>query len=223
MHLVIISGTPRVRAKSNTARIIEAFKKGFIDDNNTTEEYFLSDRKQWESAKKAFDSNENVLFATALFVENIPGIMLEFLETLTPKNYSGTKLFFLIQGGFEEASQLRCAEEYLEKLPKYLGCDYGGTLIKGGMFGLQLMGPKIESKMLEGFVEIGRKFKGKEVFTKDMVNEFAGPEYLDEKVIKKFNRFGKYLQKFFMGKIAKKLGCKVKLNDRPYQEYLEQK
>ena len=92
MHLAIINASPRVEAKSNTARIIRTFLKGFEKDGNTAEVWHLSDRKQWENAKEAYEKNSNILFAIPLYVENIPGIMLEFIETLQPKKEAGTKM-----------------------------------------------------------------------------------------------------------------------------------
>jgi len=82
MHLVIISGAARPMPKSNTAKIIAAFRKGFEEGGNTAEVWYLSDRRQWQSAREAFANNELILFALPLYVENIPGIMLEFLEGL---------------------------------------------------------------------------------------------------------------------------------------------
>lgn len=46
MHLTIISGAARTQTKSNTAKIIAAFCKGFQSDNNTVEVWYLSDRTQ---------------------------------------------------------------------------------------------------------------------------------------------------------------------------------
>ena len=50
MHLVIISGAARPRGKSNTAKIIDAFRKGFEQRGNTTEVWYLSDSRQWAGA-----------------------------------------------------------------------------------------------------------------------------------------------------------------------------
>ena len=51
MHLVIISGAARPMPKSNTAKIIAAFRKGFEEGGNTAEVWYLSDRRQWQSAR----------------------------------------------------------------------------------------------------------------------------------------------------------------------------
>ena len=100
MRLVILSGAARPQQKSNTAKIIEAFRKGYQENGSTAEVWYLADRNQWEGAAEAFQTGENILIALPLYVENIPGILLEFLEGLTPKTVPGTKMAFVLQGGF---------------------------------------------------------------------------------------------------------------------------
>lgn len=221
MHLVIISGATRPKSKSNTAKVIAAFQKGIEDEGSTAEVWYLSDRGQWTHAAKAFEQNERILIALPLYVENIPGILLEFLSGLNPKQTPGTKLAFLIQGGFPEASQSRCCEAFLKTLPAMLGCDYAGTLIKGDMFGTGLVDDKTREKMLAPFTETGRIFAKAGRFEKSVADAFAAPEYMPEKQIKKYNRFGKHVSKFFLGRIAKSLGCKEKLDARPYESYVD--
>lgn len=218
MHLVIISGATRPQSKSNTAKVIAAFQKGFEENGNTTEVWYLSDRRQWKRAANAFEQNERILIAFPLYVENIPGILLEFLSGITPKQAPGTKLAFLIQGGFPEASQSRCCEAFLETLPAQLGCEYAGTLIKGDMFGTSRVDEKTREKMLAPFTQMGRTFAQTSCFEKTAVDAFAGPEYMPEKQIRMYNLVGKHISRFFMGRIAKKLGCKEKLDARPYEE-----
>lgn len=217
MHLVIINASPRVEAKSNTARIIRTFVRGFEESGNTTEVWHLSDKRQWTGAKEAYEKNSNILFAIPLYVENVPGIMLEFLETLQPKQEAGTKMSFLLQGGFAEASQLRCGEAYLEILPSYFNCEYNGTLIKGDNFAPSWMPENMAEKMVAHYEKMGRSFAEKQTFDKEEVNEFAGPEYLSEKEIRQYNRIGRRIQKVVFRYMAKKNGCKKPLDDRPYQ------
>lgn len=217
MHLTVISGSTRAEKKSNTAKIIAAFLEGFCAEGNTAEVFYLSDRKQWQGAREAFQAGDHILFAFPLYVENIPGTMLEFLETLPKKVEPGAQLAFLVQGGFPEASQLRCCESFLETLPGKFNCAYAGTLLKGDMFGVGLMGKKLGAQMTAPFIEAGRNFCRTSAFAKAEADAFAGPEYFSEADIQKFNGFGKKAQKFFMGLIAKKLGCKKKLDDQPYK------
>ena len=216
MHLVIINASPRVEAKSNTARIIRTFLKGFEKDGNTAEVWHLSDKKQWKNAKEAYEKNSNILFAIPLYVENIPGIMLEFLETLQPKKEAGTKMSFILQSGFAEASQLRCGEAYLEILPSYFNCEYNGTLIKGDNFAPAWLPEKQANKMVAHYEKMGLSFAQKGTFDKEEVNKFAAPEYFSEKQIRLFNCIN-WLQKMMFRHIAKKNGCKRPLDDKPYQ------
>ena len=216
MHLAIINASPRVEAKSNTARIIRTFLKGFEKDGNTAEVWHLSDKKQWENAKEAYEKNSNILFAIPLYVENIPGIMLEFLETLQPKKEAGTKMSFILQSGFAEASQLRCGEAYLEILPSYFNCEYNGTLIKGDNFAPAWLPEKQANKMVAIYEKMGLSFAQKGTFDKEEVNKFAAPEYFSEKQIRLFNCIN-WLQKMMLRHIAKKNGCKRPLDDKPHQ------
>lgn len=221
MHLVIISSTPRVREKSNTARILTAFCRGFEKEGNTTEIWYLADRKQWEEARKAFENNERILFAIPLFVENLPGILLEFLETLSPKEKPGTRLAFLLQGGFAEASQLRCGERYLEMLPGYLNCEYAGTLIKGNMFAVAMVPEQAGEKMVAPFEEMGHRFAEKGQFVKEEVTDFAAPEYMSKSSIRFYNLIGSKIQKMFFDRFSKSLGCKGRLDDKPYETFVK--
>lgn len=216
MHLVIISGATRAKNKSNTAKIIEAFRKGYEAEGNTTEVWYLSERSQWKMAKEAFHKHDHILFALPLYVENIPGSMLEFLETLEKKEETGTQIAFLLQGGFPEASQLRCCEMYLEKLPAMLGCEYAGTLLKGDMFGLGFVDEKQRAKALQPFEEMGCRFAKTHCFDKEEVSQFAGPEFFSKGILRAFQCIGRHIQRIFMSKMAKSLGCKQKLDVRPY-------
>ena len=195
MHLVIINASPRVEAKSNTARIIRTFVRGFEVDGNTTEVWHLSNKKQWAGAKEAYEKNSHILFAIPLYVESVPGIMLEFMETLEPKKELGTKISFILQGGFAEACQLRCGEAYLEIMPSYFNCEYNGTLIKGDNFGSTWMPENMAEKMVAHYEKMGKSFAEKETFDKDEVNEFAAPEYFSEKYSGAANSFTSSLSK----------------------------
>jgi len=217
MRLTIISGAARPKEKSNTAKIIAAFCKGFQSDANTAEVWYLSDRGQWNMARNAFTENADILFALPLYVENVSGIMLEFLESLSPKEQPGTRLSFLVQGGFPEASQSRCCEAFLKTLPGKLGCEYGGTFIRGDMFAVGLLGNRLGAKMVQPFVEVGRLFAQYGSFNEEIISRFSSPEYLSEKQIRRFQRLSK-IERWLMDIIAKRLGCKEKLDAKPYME-----
>lgn len=220
MHLLIISCTPRIKEKSNTEKILVEFKKGYEASGNTTEMLYLSRRNDWENIRNKFYQNNNILFAIPLYVECIPGIMVEFLETLTPKEDNNTKIAFLLQGGFAEASQLRCCESYLEILPSILGCKYNGTLLKGDMFAVSLIDEKMRRQLVNPFYDMGKYYAENNYFDKDVVSDFAKPEYFSKKIIF-LNNVLSPLKKLFIKFFAKKLGCKNSLTYKPYQKYVE--
>lgn len=220
MNLLIISCTPRIKEKSNTDKILDEFKKGYELNGNTTETLYLYKRNEWEIIRKKFYENDSILFALPLYVECIPGIMAEFLESLKPKQKSNTKIGFLLQGGFGEASQLRCCESYLETLPSLLGCEYNGTLLKGDMFAVSFMDGKIRKQLVEPFYNMGKYYAQNNYFNKEVVNDFAKPEYFSKKVIFITNVLSP-LNKLFLNVFSKKLGCKRPLNDKPYQNYVK--
>lgn len=216
MHLTIINGAARTQTKSNTAKIINAFCKGFQEEGHTVEIWYLSDRKQWDKAKNAFMQNTDIMYALPLYVESIPGIMLEFLEGFNPKVQPETKISFIVQGGFPEASQSRCCEKFLKTLPDKLNCQYGGTLIRGDMFGIGLLG-KMGEKMVAPFQEVGSLFAHYGYFEEHMIVKYSSPEYLSKKQIRQSEKWGKHIQKCFMNIIARRQGCMEQLDARPYR------
>ena len=88
------------------------------EKGSTFETYAISDRKTWDIIRAAYIKNDEILIALPLYVECVPGLLLEFLETL-PQKDERTRLSFLLQSGFAEGCQLRCGEAFLEKLPEY--------------------------------------------------------------------------------------------------------
>lgn len=157
--------------------------------------------------------------AIPLFVECIPGLMMEFLEGLEPKQTEAggerTKLSFLLQGGFTEACQLRCCEQYLQQLPAFLNCGYGGTLIKGGMFVTHMMPESEQQKMVKPFREMGAVLAADGCFVKEKADAFAGAEYSSGATIALFTMLGP-VHKLFFEWFFKKQGCTDKLTAKPY-------
>lgn len=224
MDLIIINCSPRKKSQSNTSIILHSFLKGYTSQGYTAKVFHLSEKKTWNAIRTAFYENHNILMALPLYVECIPGIMAEFLETLTPKAAAEgaprTKLSFLLQGGFEEASQLRCGEKYLEQLPGYLNCDYNGTLIKGGMFITHMLPSEGQKKAVKPFYLMGKHFAIHGSFEKAAADEFAGREYYSKAMIL-FLTILRPVNKLFFHIFFKKMGCKTRLAAKPYKKYLK--
>lgn len=215
MHVLIINGSPRVERYSNTDKIINSFAKGLSKEDVTSEKYAISDRKSWDNIKKAYEENTEIIIALPLYVECVPGLLLEFLDTL-PKKNNDTQVAFILQGGFAEGCQFRCGEEFLRKLPKYLSCTYGGCLIKGDNFSIRFMEGEQREKMVKPYEEMGVLFAKKKSFHNEEAKAFTGPEYfsLPQRIIVGF-AFKTFVKKMF-NDVAKKWGCTTYLDARPY-------
>ena len=219
MKLVIFSCSPRPEKASNTAAIVGAFKEGFLTETNQgIDVYFLYKRSEWNNYRKIFKENNEIIFALPLFVECVPGLLMEFLESLEPKTDNGirTKIGFILNGGFEEACQSRTCEKYLETLPSCFNCDYSGTLFKGGMFPLLIFPEARKAKMLRPFYNMGKIYARERVFEKLKVTKFAAPERLS-KFLCLLIFLLKPVNKIIIRNIARKYGVTDKIEKRPYE------
>ncbi|MGN1263381.1 MAG: NAD(P)H-dependent oxidoreductase, partial [Prevotella sp.] len=158
MKVVIFNGSPRIRKHSNTDKIIASFVSGLVKAGGTYELFTLSDRSQWDAAREAFLANDNLLIALPLYVECMPGMLLEFLETIPTGRKTPAQLSFILQSGFDEGCQLRCGEAFLTTLPKQLGCTFGGVLVRGGNFGIRVTKGSAQKRVLKPYGNMGVSF-----------------------------------------------------------------
>lgn len=216
MHVVIINGSPRTESYSNTEKIIDSFVEGLSEAGVSYERYVISKRKNWDKTREAYLNNTEIIIALPLYVESAPGILLEFLETL-PRKDKNTRISFILQSGFSEASQLRCGEAFLKKLPDYLGVSYGGTLIKGDNFGIRVAGKEDVIKITGPYKEMGKAFANENGFLTETVNRFAGPEYYPLPVRLLLQLMFKTIAKRkFAEAAAEEFGCSVPLDYKPW-------
>lgn len=223
MQLTIISCSPQVREKSASAFIAEAFRIGFTADHqNSASIYHLRDRRDWKLYKEKFAQSEQVLFVLPLYVDCIPGLLMEFLEYIedwrTREGASEKKqLSFIVQSGFPEALQLRVCEKYLEQLPHRLGCRYGGTLLKGGLYGVAYtMGQKSKTRTGDAFANWGKRFAKERCFEKEAAAAFAAPERFNEKTVRIFKMMMP-VSRIMWNRLAKKNGATQRLDSKPYE------
>lgn len=216
MHVLIINGSPRIKAHSNTDKILEKFTKGMTGKGAAFKQYEISDRKQWDDIRKAFDESSEILIAIPLYVECIPGLLIEFLETLTPKK-GDARISFILQGGFAEGIQLRCGEEYLKILSENLGCTYGGTLVKGDNFSIRFFEGEQRDKITSRYEEMGCEYAVNGNFHSEKCRKFTGPEILSAPVRLFVGLLQKTLARKMFAGIAAGWGCTKPLDYRPYQ------
>ena len=217
-HLVIINGSPRVAKFSNTDKIIHSFVKGLAETGITWELHNLSSCTEWDAAREAFLTHERILIAFPLYVECIPGLMLEFLGTLPSERKQPAQLSFLLHGGMDEGNEFRFCERILQGLPAQFGCIYGGTLIKGGSFGIRTREDAVKAKIVAPYEKMGRIFAQSGNFFTSEAKKFTGPEqypWLVRKMVSLL--FMKKVNKGFED-FAKSWGCTRPLDDKPYRQ-----
>ena len=216
MHVVVMNGSPRAKKYSNTDKIIEAFGRGLMKSGSTYELYTLSDKKVWDAAREAFYSHTRILIALPLYVECIPGLLLEFLETLHKKEEAGTRIDFILQSGFAEGCQLRCGEDFLKILPKELNCSYGSCLVKGDNFGIRISDEKQRSQILDPYEKMGELYGENATFDNEEARKFTGPERFSLPIRMMLSFIFKTFARKRFDTVAKSWGCTRPLDDRPY-------
>ncbi len=220
MHVVIINGSSRVQKFSNTDKIIQSFGKGLQAAGATYELYSLSNRKEWNAAREALMSHDQIIFALPLFVECVPSIMLEFLETLPTERQKPAQMSFILHGGFDEGCQLRLCERFLQALPARLSCTYGGSLVQGGSSLIRMSDDKrmkkAMNKKLDGYTKQGQSFALHGNFMTTEACQFTGPEKNPKFVHLLFRLFIKRLIRKNFERYAQQWGCIRPLDDKPY-------
>ena len=220
MHVVIINGSPRVQKNSNTDKIIQAFGKGLQAAGATYDLYSLSNRQEWYAAREAFIGHDQIIFALPLYVECVPGIMLEFLESLPTERKNPAQMSFILHGGFDEGRQFRLGERFLQSLPEQFGCTYGGCLIQGGSFLIRFrddekMKKAIDQKM-NAYIQMGQLFASHGNFMTAEARKFTGYEKNPRFVHLLFKLYIKRLVRNNFDHFAQQWGCTRPLDDKPY-------
>lgn len=222
MHVVIINGSPRFSKLSNTTKILQAFIKGYEAEGDTCELYALSCLSEWDAARKAYLANEKIIFALPMYVESIPSLMLEFLDTLPTERQLPAELSFILHGGFDEGYQFRLCETLLVSITSQLGCSYGGCLIKGGSFMLRLFGDMEVEKMTKPYIKMGRSYASNGDFLTPAAHRFTGAERYPWLIRQLSSLFLKLIVNRKFEQFAKDWGCNTPLNNKPYLVKLKQ-
>ena len=219
-HVLILNGSPRVKKNSNTNKIIDAFGEGLRQAGTCYDVYSLSNRSEWDAAREAFMTSDNIIIAMPLFVECLPSLLLEFLNTFPTERKQPAQLSFILHGGFDEGHQLRLGEKFLQLLPAQLGCSCGGVLVKGGSFLLRNREnsyiKKMTDKMLASYTTMGLSFAQNGNFMTPEAKKFTGPEKNPWIGLLLFNLIFKRIVKKNFERIAQEWGCTEPLDSKPY-------
>lgn len=191
MNLTIFNGSPRGKS-SNTAILIQHFSAGLKEKGGPEPQVvYLNREKDREKHVSQFEQSSHVILAFPLYTDAMPGLVKYFIEALKPLcgKEGNPGLGFIVQSGFPEAVHSRYVEKYLEKLCRRLGCVYSGTVIKGGVEGIQVMPPWMTKKLFKNFFELGAAFAQTPQFDREIVNRMAGKERMSKAKILGFKVF----------------------------------
>lgn len=219
-RVLILNGSPRVKKNSNTNKIIDAIGEGLRQAGTCYDVYSLSNRSEWDAAREAFMTSDNIIIAMPLFVECLPSLLLEFLNTFPTERKQPAQISFILHGGFDEGHQLRLGEKFLQSLPAQLGCSCGGVLVKGGSFLLRNREnsyiKKMTDKMLASYTTMGLSFAQNGNFMTPEAQKFTGPEKNPWIGLLLFNLIFKRIVKKNFERIAQEWGCTEPLDSKPY-------
>jgi len=223
MRYLIIDASPRAKRESTTSLVADSFANGLREKDHAVAIMELRRRNQWEKLTLEIPHSDGVIIAMPLYVENMPGLLLEYLQSLSLGALTGVALGYIIQGGFGEAHQLRCCETYCKIASQQLDADYIGCAVKGDMFGLATMrGDRYSRNMLERFHQLGRQFGSCGSFLDMDVGKLAGGEYYSKPILL-LNKALKPLSKLAWNAIGKKAGAKAPLDAQPLLENRERR
>jgi hypothetical protein len=195
--LLLLNGSPRGPA-GNTPILLERIGEGWDADpagagrdahgaapdasgsGSGTTMLHLARRSDFETAIARFAEAETVVLGMPLYTDAMPGRVKEFIEAL--EGYVGRdgnpRLGFMIQSGFSEALHSRHLERYLAKLARRLGCEYAGTIVKGGGEGIRVRPERWNRKLFERMRSLGASLARDGRFDESLLAQVAGTERL---------------------------------------------
>jgi hypothetical protein len=179
MHWTLLNGSPRGK-RANTAVVLQAVARGLAASGCTVELHHLAVPAQFHRAPELCARAGRLLVGFPLYTDAMPGILMELFEQLAPLQSRRDKpaIAFLVQSGFPEPGQSRPVERYLELLCQRQGCRYLGTIVKGGVEGIQAMPAWLTRKLMRRLEKIGRTLGSKDRLEAKELRELAGAEWL---------------------------------------------
>lgn len=159
MNLIIFNGSPR-RKKSNSKILMDQFLSGFNQvHHRDVPIYYLASTKKIQEFVAAFSKADTIILICPLYTDCMPGIVKYFLESIYELKGLGSKeIGFIVQSGFPEAHHSVYLERYLRKWTARMQYHYLGTVIRGGVEGIQIQPPSWTRKLFKAFFNLGTQF-----------------------------------------------------------------
>jgi len=176
VKLAVFNGSPRGRG-SNSRLLMNSFLAGYARSGREEPEIlYLADSAVRETlGPGAYRNADTCIFIFPLYTDSVPGIVKEFLERLSGIGPGGKKsLAWIVQSGFPESEQSRPVSRYLEKFTLRLGARHAGTVLRGGVEGIQIMPPWMTRTLYRRFESLGYAFGRTGSFPEPLVRRLAG-------------------------------------------------
>jgi hypothetical protein len=220
MKLLIINGSPRGK-RSNSRLLLEQFLAGYHSvEMEDVPVIHLAGKNKREQYEKQFIEAEMVLLIFPLYTDAMPGIVKAYIENIAQLDFpKPKKLGYIVQSGFPEALQSTFLARYLEKWTRRLKCEYLGTVIRGGVEGIQIMPPMMTKKLFQQFHKLGEAFAENGAFNPRILADLAKPYRLSAGR-RLFLRMGQLfgITDFYWNMNLKKNNAYEKRFDRPFDK-----
>lgn len=219
MTLAIINGSPRGQ-QSNSKILTEHFLTGYRSQNTlrNVELAYLKGKDQFQESLKVFSQSEQVIIIFPLYTDCMPAMVKEFFEHLPPGTGERKKdLGFIVQSGFPEAIHSVYVERYLKKFTQRLGYNYLGTVIKGGVEGIQVMPASMTRKLFDHFQGLGAHFAKTGTFSETLMKKLKGPLRMSKPKQLGFRAISLTgVMNYYWNNNLKKHGAYQRRNDKPF-------
>ena len=219
MRLMLCNGSCRGK-RSNTAILLKHFTDGFMaTQGNSYELAYLLRLKEHPAFAEELRKADAAIIAFPLYTDSMPAIVKDFIETLDARKGNMPALGFIIQSGYPETIHSRFVEKYCEKLARRLNARYIGTIIRGGIEGIQAKPPLLTRRIFMAFRSLGRHFGVTKEFHPIMQKKLAGRN--------RMSIFGRIMFRILKitgisnlhwNNVLKKNGVFERRFDRPYKQ-----
>jgi len=176
--LLLLNGSPR-GPRSNSMRMMARVDAGWTDAGGEVPRVLhLAKKAEFQRAIAEFAEADTVLLGMPLYTDSMPGVVAAFIEALEPLvgREGNPRVGFLVQSGFAEAVHSRGLERYLAKLATRLGCEYAGTIVRGGGESLQMISDNGLRKLFGQLEELGGQLARDGRFASETLARVAGRE-----------------------------------------------
>ena len=217
MHLSIFNGSPRKKS-SNTEILLASFIEGFCaNTKNTVTSYYLMEKSKRHEHLDAFEKSDLIIVAMPLYCFAMPSIVKDFIEAIPSETQNPQrKLSFIIQSGFEESCHSEALKAYFDSLPKFIPCNYLGTIIKGGVEGIKVKPPFMVKKITGSFFKLGAVLAESGTFDRQIATKMAAPRVYSKFTIFMMNLFVLKIANSFWNKQLNENGAYAQRFAKPY-------